>query len=93
MVVGENARDQDLPVNPTRTKKLTNMRSSGDGKGIMLEPPMLLGLEKAIEFISNDEYVEATPNHLRLRKKILCEHARKRANQSRQVKVMEATSS
>ena len=54
---------------------------------------MLLGLEKAIEFISNDEYVEATPNHLRLRKKILCEHARKRANQSRQVKVMEATSS
>ena len=46
MVVGENARDQDLPVNPTRTKKLTNMRSSGDGKGIMLEPPMLLGLER-----------------------------------------------
>lgn len=88
MIVGENARDQDLPVNPTRTKKLTNMRSSGDGKGIQLEPPMLLGLEKAIEFIGPDEYVEATPHHLRLRKKILCEHARKRASQTRQVKVM-----
>ncbi|MDG1889898.1 MAG: translational GTPase TypA [Verrucomicrobiota bacterium] len=88
MVIGENARDQDLPVNPCRIKKLTNFRSSGDGKGIQLEPPMLLSLEKAIEFIGHDEYVEATPQHLRLRKKILCEHARKRAEQTRQVKVM-----
>ncbi len=88
MVIGENARDQDLPVNPCRIKKLTNFRSSGDGKGIQLEPPMLLSLEKAIEFIGHDEYVEATPHHLRLRKKILCEHARKRSEQTRQVKVM-----
>jgi len=88
MVIGENARDQDLPVNPCRIKKLTNFRSSGDGKGIQLEPPMLLSLEKAIEFIGPDEYVEATPNHLRLRKKILCEHARKRAAQTRQIKVL-----
>ena len=88
MVVGENARDQDLPINPCRIKKLTNFRSSGDGKGVQLEPPMLLSLEKAIEFIGQDEYVEATPNNLRLRKKILCEHARKRSESTRQVKVM-----
>ena len=88
MVVGENARDQDLPINPCMIKKLTNFRSSGDGKGVQLEPPMLLSLEKAIEFIGQDEYVEATPNNLRLRKKILCEHARKRSESTRQVKVM-----
>ncbi len=79
MVVGKNAREKDLPVNPCRVKKLTNMRSQGDGKGILLEPPMILNLERAIETITDDEYVEATPNHLRLRKKILDEHERRRA--------------
>ena len=89
MIIGENARQQDLPVNPTKAKHLTNMRSSGDGKGIMLDAPMLLTLEKAIEFISDDEYVEATPHHLRLRKKVLDENARKRAIKQRQLKFVE----
>ncbi len=82
MIVGENAREQDIPVNPCKTKKLTNMRSSGEGKGIQLEPPMRLSLERALEYIGPDEYVEATPRHLRLRKKILDATLRKRAAQS-----------
>jgi len=85
-VIGENSRQQDLPVNPTKAKHLTNMRSSGDGKGIMLNAPIKLTLDKAIEFISDDEYVEATPHGLRLRKKILDEHERKRAEKRRQLK-------
>src|SRR5574344_326125 len=82
MIVGENAREQDIPVNPCKTKKLTNMRSVGDGKGIQLEPPMRLSLERSLEYIGPDEYVEATPKHLRLRKKILDATLRKRAAQS-----------
>ena len=87
MIVGENARDVDLPVNPCKAKHLTNMRSSGDGKGIQLEPPMNLSLERALEYIGPDEYVEATPKHLRLRKRILDEHARKRSQQQRRIRV------
>ena len=87
MIVGENARENDIPVNPCRAKKLTNMRSSGDGKGIQLEPPLKLSLERALEYIGPDEYVEATPKSLRLRKKILDENARKRATQNRSIKV------
>ena len=79
MIVGENARSEDLPVNPTRAKQLTNMRASGSDDKIMLEPPIRLSLERAIEFIANDEYVEATPHHLRLRKKILQANLRKRS--------------
>ena len=79
MIVGENLRDNDLPVNPVRTKHLTNIRSQGDGKGIMLKAPLQLSLERALEYIAPDEYVEATPSTLRLRKKILDEHARKKA--------------
>jgi GTP-binding protein len=86
MIVGENARETDLPVNPCKAKKLTNMRSSGDGKGIKLDAPLLLSLERALEYIGPDEFVEATPKHLRLRKKILDENARKRAGQQRAVK-------
>lgn len=82
MIVGENPREQDIPVNPCKTKKLNNMRSVGEGKGIQLEPPMRLSLERALEYIGQDEYVEATPKHLRLRKKILDAVARKRAAQS-----------
>jgi GTP-binding protein len=78
MIVGENPRQGDLPVNPTKAKHLTNMRSSGDGKGIQLSPPMRFSLERAIEYIAADEYVEATPKNLRLRKKLLTETARKR---------------
>jgi len=79
-VVGENPRKHDLPVNPTKAKQLDNMRSSGDGKGIMLSPPVEFSLERAIEYIEIDEYVEATPKHLRLRKRILD------ANQRRKLK-------
>ena len=88
MIVGENAREQDLLVNPCKTKHLTNMRSQGEGKGIQLSPPLKLTLERALEYIGPDEYVEATPHHLRLRKKILDEHQRKRAAQQRVVRVL-----
>jgi GTP-binding protein len=88
MIVGENARDNDIPVNPCKAKKLTNMRSQGDGKGIQLNPPLKLSLERALEYIGPDEYVEATPKNLRLRKKILDETQRKRAQQTRSIKVV-----
>ncbi len=89
MIVGENARENDIPVNPCKAKRLNNMRSGGDGKGVQLDPPMKLSLERALEYIGADEYVEATPKNLRLRKKELDESRRKRATQSRVVKVAE----
>src|SRR5207248_10368210 len=70
MTGGENARPDDLPVNPCRAKRLTNMRSQGDGKGVQLEAPLRMSLERDIEYIDVDEYVEATPKSLRLRKRI-----------------------
>jgi GTP-binding protein len=79
MIVGENSRPDDLTVNPCKTKHLTNMRSQGEGKGIQLAPPLRLSLERALEYIAPDEFVEATPRNLRLRKKILESTARKRA--------------
>src|SRR5436190_2011990 len=79
MIVGENARPEDLPVNPCKAKHLTNMRSQGEGKGIQLEAPLKMSLERAIEYIDIDEYVEATPKSLRLRKRILDATARKHA--------------
>ena len=79
MIVGENARPDDLTVNPCKTKHLTNMRSQGDGKGVQLAPPLRMSLERALEYITQDEYVEVTPRNLRLRKKILQSIARKRA--------------
>jgi GTP-binding protein len=81
MIIGENPRNEDMPVNPTKTKHLTNMRSQGEGKGIQLEPPLKMSLERALEYIAADEYVEATPKNLRLRKKILDATQRKRAAQ------------
>jgi GTP-binding protein len=80
MIVGENSRPDDLTVNPCKTKHLTNMRSQGDGKGVQLAPPLKMSLERALEYIAPDEYVEATPKNLRLRKKILESTARKRAS-------------
>ena len=77
-VVGENPRNDDLPVNPTKEKHLTNHRSSGDGKGIQLSPCVRFSLERAIEYIEADEFVEATPKHIRLRKRVLCPHERRR---------------
>lgn len=89
MIVGENARDNDIPVNPCKTKHLTNMRSQGEGKGIQLNPPLRLSLERALEYIGPDEYVEATAHHLRLRKKILDETQRKRAAQGRVMRILQ----
>jgi GTP-binding protein len=89
MIVGENARENDIPVNPVKEKKLTNMRSQGDGKGIQLNAPLKLSLERALEYIGSDEFVEATPKNLRLRKKILDENQRKRSEKSRVFKVVE----
>jgi GTP-binding protein len=77
IIVGKNARPEDLPVNPCKAKHLTNMRSRGEGKGIQLEAPLKVRLERAIEYIDADEYVEATPKSLRLRKRILDATARK----------------
>ena len=79
MLVGENPRAGDLPVNPVKEKHLDNMRSSGKDKTTKLSPPLRFSLERAIEYIENDELVEATPNHLRLRKRILDPNERKRA--------------
>ena len=80
MVIGENSRTEDLPANPTRMKPLTNMRASGSDKNVILEPATKMSLERCIEFISADEFVEATPNFLRLRKKVLDPTKRKRMN-------------
>ncbi|MFO1006425.1 MAG: translational GTPase TypA [Planctomycetaceae bacterium] len=82
MIVGENARDNDLVVNPVREKKLTNMRSSGADEMIQLEPPRDLSLELALEYIEADEYVEITPDAIRLRKILLTENERKRGNRA-----------
>jgi GTP-binding protein len=81
MVVGENSRPEDMIVNACKAKHLTNMRSQGEGKGIQLEPPLKMSLERALEYIGGDEYVEATPSSLRMRKKILDHTKRKRAEQ------------
>ncbi len=79
MVVGENSRSNDMYVNVTKTKQLTNMRASGADEAIRLEPPTILTLEQAIEWITEDEYVEVTPENIRLRKRYLTEMDRKHA--------------
>ena len=84
MIVGENPKQNDLPVNPTKGKQLTNMRASGSDKNVQLAPPTKFSLERAIEYITPDEFVEATPNALRLRKKILDPNERKRLNKKSQ---------
>jgi GTP-binding protein len=78
-VVGENAKENDIVVNVTKSKKLTNMRASGADDKARIIPPIIFSLEEALEYIKEDEYVEVTPNHLRLRKIILDENERKRA--------------
>ncbi|MCH2126254.1 MAG: translational GTPase TypA [Pirellulaceae bacterium] len=79
MIVGENSRENDMVVNPIRTKKLTNIRASGSDENIQLKPPRDLFLEAALEYIEDDEYVEITPRVIRLRKVLLAENARRRA--------------
>ncbi|MEC7405751.1 MAG: translational GTPase TypA [Bacteroidota bacterium] len=81
MVIGEHSRGNDLVVNVTKTKKLTNMRSSGADDKVKLAPPIVFTLEEAMEYIQSDEYVEVTPQSIRLRKIFLDENDRKRAAQ------------
>jgi GTP-binding protein len=76
MIVGENARSEDMDVNPTREKKLTNMRSANSEELVRLIPPRQLSLEQALEFIREDECVEVTPANVRLRKVILTQEGR-----------------
>ncbi|HVM30518.1 MAG TPA: translational GTPase TypA [Candidatus Limnocylindrales bacterium] len=78
MIVGENSRATDMDVNPTKEKKLTNIRTHSHDEMLRLTPPPPLTLEAAIEFIAADELVEVTPNHLRLRKRLLSQHDRRR---------------
>src|SRR5690625_562749 len=77
-VVGENSRNEDMVVNITRTKKMTNVRASGTDDKARIVPAIKFSLEEALEYIQKDEYVEVTPNHLRIRKIYLKEHDRKR---------------
>ena len=79
MIIGESAKDQDIVVNVTRGKKLSNMRASGSDEAINLTPVKPMTLEQALEYIGDDELVEITPSNVRLRKKLLLEHERKRA--------------
>jgi GTP-binding protein len=80
MIIGIHSRDNDLVVNPIKGKQLTNVRASGTDEAVRLEPPIELTLEKAVEFIADDELVEITPKSIRLRKRHLREHERRKAN-------------
>ncbi len=82
MIIGLHSRDNDLVVNPLKGKQLTNIRASGTDEAQVLTPPQVHTLEQALEFIDDDELVEVTPNHIRLRKKLLLEHERKRASRN-----------
>jgi GTP-binding protein len=79
MIIAENARGDDMVVNPCKEKKLTNIRAAGSDKNILLKPPRELTLELALEYIEDDELVEVTPSRVRLRKKVLSEESRRRA--------------
>ena len=76
--MGENSRPGDMDVNPTREKKLTNMRSKSSDENISLEPPRELTLEAALEYIEDDELIEVTPQNIRLRKRFLSSSDRKK---------------
>ncbi|MEY4685692.1 MAG: hypothetical protein RLZ25_2151 [Pseudomonadota bacterium] len=82
MVIGIHSRDNDLVVNPTKAKQLTNIRAAGTDENILLTPPIRMSLEQALEFIDDDELVEVTPKTIRIRKKLLLEHERKKASRS-----------
>ena len=79
MIIGIHNRDNDLVINVTKEKQLTNIRAAGSDEKIVLIPPIKHSLEQALEFIEEDELVEVTPGAIRLRKKFLKEHERKRA--------------
>jgi GTP-binding protein len=83
MICGENARAEDMTVNPTKEKKLTNMRASGSDRNILLKPPRRMSLEEALEYIEDDELVEVTPAVIRLRKILLSEHERRKQSRAK----------
>jgi GTP-binding protein len=83
MVVGLHSRGNDLIVNPLKAKQLTNIRAAGSDENIILSAPVRHSLEQAIEFIDDDELVEVTPNHIRIRKKLLTENERKRSGRAK----------
>ena len=78
MIIGEHSRENDLEVNPLKGKKLTNVRASGTDEAVRLTTPIIHSLEEAISYIDNDELVEVTPKNIRLRKRFLDPHERKR---------------
>jgi len=84
MVIGENAKPEDLEVNAMKSKQLTNFRSSGKDDAIRLTPPKIMSLEEAIAYIDDDEMVEVTPGSIRLRKTLLCPHERKKASRKKE---------
>jgi len=86
MIVGLHSRENDLVVNPTKAKQLTNVRASGSDENIILTPPVRHSLEQAMEFIEGDELVEITPNHIRLRKQFLTENERKRRSRGSELR-------
>lgn len=81
-IIGIHSRANDLPVNPTKAKQLTNIRAAGTDENLVLSPPIRHTLEQALEFIESDELVEVTPKHIRIRKKLLTENERKRAQKA-----------
>jgi GTP-binding protein len=83
MIVGENAREGDMTVNPTKEKKLTNMRASGSDRNIILKPPREMSLEMALEYIEEDEMVEVTPDKIRLRKILMQENERRKQDRKK----------
>lgn len=83
MIIGESARPEDMDINPCKEKRLSNMRSKGDGASVLLDTPRTMGLENALEYIGDDELVEVTPKNIRIRKAILVTHLRKRAESQR----------
>ena len=86
MIVGENARNNDLPVNTTKAKQLTNMRASGSDDALILKPAREFSLEAALEYIESDELVEVTPTKIRMRKILLKESDRKKQARAKAAK-------
>ena len=85
MIIGEHARDNDIEVNPVKAKKLSNMRASGKDEAVRLAPPLDMTIENALTYLNEDECLEVTPKHTRLRKRILSSSSRKRdARRSKQ---------
>ena len=82
MIIGEHSRENDLDVNPLKGKQLTNVRASGTDEAVRLTTPVTMSLEQAIAYIDDDELVEVTPNSIRLRKRYLDPHERKRQSRS-----------